>query len=169
MLYRYTSCTLTLLKLFEYFLAQAIAFSIKDNNEAQYGPQLAIDEQIKNGFYHSGNVEDTYPWHMTVLPHPVNLHTVTIYNRHDCCGYRLKDVEVRAGMTKITEGFNGRLTQNTLCGTLEGPGKNGVAYDITCTTPIPANVVTVQIVGRKAGVHILALDELEFTAVEYSG
>ena len=147
--------------------AIAIAASIHRNNVDKYGPQLAIDGQIKKRFYHGGT-KTKYPWHMTILPATINLYSVEIYNRHDCCGYKLRDVEVRAGLSKIDADFRGKITENILCGKFRGPGRKGKKYTVTCRTPILASVITIQIVGKAGSRHVLAIEELDFIEIKYS-
>ena len=126
------------------------------------GPQLAIDGKHhtsgSGGFYHSN--KEAYPWHMRQFNSANYLKGVKIYNRVDNFGSRLKSVEVRAGKTPIQAGYKGRITDNHLCGTFVGPGKDAGIYTVTCDPPILANVVTLQIVA--AGKQHLNLDEVEY-------
>ena len=130
-----------------------------------YGPQYAIDGRFQ-GHYDSpkGNIFHSEiqwgPWLMVELISTVNLHSVKIYNRADCCGYRLHDVEVRAGTTQIKSKFKGRITENTLCGNFPGPGTDGSVHTITCNPTIQASVVTIQILGTHD--EYLQINEVEF-------
>lgn len=89
-------------------------------------------------------------------------------NRKDSNGWRLADIEVRAGMTKITPLFNRkRIEINPVCGTYDGPGEDGKTYTINCKTPIKAKYVTVQIVPKvefpkTVPESILQINELSF-------
>ena len=124
-------------------------------------PYFAIDGKFSNGdtgFYHSAHEE--YPWHMTVFENTMNLTAVKIHNRRNCCGERLHHVQIRAGRTAIDANHSGLITQNTLCGSFDGPGVDAGVYTISCKAPINANVVTIQIVDT--GAQYLGLDEVEF-------
>ena len=154
-------------KIYYQTAAVAIAASIHRNKVEKYGPQLAIDGEVKNGFYHGGT-KTKYPWHMTIFPTTIHLYSVEIYNRHDCCGYKLRDIEVRAGLTKIDVNYRGKITENILCGKFRGPGRKGKRYTIICRIPILASVITIQGVGRAGSRHILAFEELDFVEIKYS-
>lgn len=145
--------------------ANAISSSTYGRDLRTYGPQHAIDYRVQkrgdaavNRIFHSA--EETYPWLMVELTNTVDLQSVQIFNRADCCGDRLRDIEVRAGTTKISPDFRGRITNNIECGTFAGPGADGANYNITCYPPIKANVVTIQIVS--SGVQLLQINEVEF-------
>ena len=97
---------------------------------------------------------------MRIFDHTIRLTGVKIYNRQNCCGDRLKSVEVRAGINSVEADYKGRITANSLCGTFVGPGKDAGVYTITCNTPIHANIVTLQIV--ESGEQTLQLDEVTY-------
>ena len=97
---------------------------------------------------------------MRIFDQPIRLVGVKIYNRKDCCGNRLKSVEVRAGKKTIDANCNGKITRNVLCGTFAGPGATGREYTVTCNHPIDASIVTLQIV--ESGNQFLSLDEVEY-------
>ena len=95
-------------------------------------------------------------------------------NRKDSNGWRLADIEVRAGMTEVKQHFhNARIEGNPLCGNFEGPGEDGKTYVLTCKTPIKAKYVTVQIVPnvefpKTVPESILQINELTFNEVYIS-
>ena len=139
----------------------ATASTILNSDQAEFGPQLAIDgkfSRANTGYYHGTTT--SYPWYQTVFDRTVNINGIRIYNRYSCCGNRLKHIEVRAGRTEIAANYSGNIAQNTFCGSFIGPGANGGVYTINCDSPIEANVITIQIV--EAGDQVLQLDEVEF-------
>ena len=97
---------------------------------------------------------------MRIFDQPILLEGVKIYNRQDCCGNRLKSVEVRVGKQTIDTNFKGKITENSLCGTFVGPGVNAGVHKVTCNPPIVGNIVTLQIV--ESGNQVLQLDEVEY-------
>ena len=143
------------------YLAFSLASSTRYSDLPNYGPQLAIDGKFCNervGFYHS--IKENYPWHMRVLGDEILLTGVKLHNRQDCCGNRLKSVEVRAGKHVIEVNYKGKITANDVCGTFDGPGKNGGVHTVMCEYPISASVITLQII--ETGEQILQLDEIDY-------
>ena len=128
--------------------------------KSEYAPEHAIDGIVDSGYNIFIGANETYPWLQVELINIVDLQSIQIFNRANCCGDRLRDIEVRAGTTKTSPNFRGRIINNAECGTFTGPGADGVNYNITCHAPIRANVVTIQIVG--SDVHILQISEVEF-------
>ena len=85
------------------------------------GPEKLIDKKFNN-FYHS-----TYTNNAWVQLELLNIGTVSkvrIFNRLDCCGDRLLNMEVRVGNNEVTVGNQSYITTNQLCGMYVGPGKN---------------------------------------------
>lgn len=64
------------------------------------------------------------PWWRVDLEESVQIQTVTVYNRGDCCGNRLKNFEVRVGDSE-------ELADNEQCGDLHTIGQ-GESEDIGC-------------------------------------
>ena len=129
------------------------------SSHPDYPPEQAIDGNIAKGFKSNDNPE-CYPWLMVQLTNEyqsVNLQSVKIFNRVDCCGDQLRDIEVRAGTTKLLPDHRGRIPYNVWGGEFKGPGVTGNAYTINCNpayTPIQASVVTIQIMpGRICKEH----------------
>jgi hypothetical protein len=146
----------------------ASSSSVYGSNE-DHGPHLAIDGRISdtdNDFFHSES--ERYPWFQVKLESEKTISSVTIVNRKDSNGWRLADIEVRAGMTEVKHLFhNARIEVNPVCGTFEGPGEDGKTYSITCKTPVKAKYVTVQIVPnvefpKTVPESILQINELTF-------
>ena len=137
--------------------------SVFENDTQRWGPDFVIDGVISYGvknFFHS-ELED-YPWLQWHLPRQVQMTGITLTTRYDCCGSRLRDVEVRAGKLSTTNGYKGQLSLNSLCGRFPGPGETGREYTITCDHPITADYVTIQILDDRA---ILALNEIRIQTV----
>ena len=84
---------------------------------------------------------------------------VIIINRKDCCGDRLKDVEVRVGISGIGETKQGVITENSFCGNYSGPGSNGERIVIDCMEAIESKYVTLQLMTDEK--TILNLAEVE--------
>ena len=150
------------------FTLTATSSSVYGSNE-DHGPHLAIDGRISDtnkDFFHSDS--ERFPWLQVKLGKEKTISGVTIVNRKDSNGWRFADIEVRAGMTEVKQLFSGsRIEINPVCGTFEGPGKDGETYTITCKTPIKTKYVTVQIVPnvefpKTVPESILQINELTF-------
>ena len=131
------------------------------SNVNQFGPKFAIDGEVSNKnhiFFHSEL--EMHPWLEVKFPFPVLISSVTIINRKDSCWDRLRNVEVRAGMTPVPEGFtavyrglqsNKKLEVNTPCGHFEGPARGFVSegYTIVFDRPTLAQYITLQILEKQ--------------------
>ena len=123
--------------------------------------QFAIDGKIATGnnlFFHS-STED-YPWLQIKVTGPQEVSVLKIVNRHGCCGNKLQNVEIRAGLNPVTSGFKGLLTQNEKVGFFTGPGVDGGTYNITFEARLTALYVTLQIIDRDS---ILQVNEATVT------
>ena len=70
---------------------------------------------------------------------------VEIVTRPGCCAERVRDIEVRAGMDPVPNGFKGRLTINRKVATFDGPADaNLKTYRITFDKPLLAKYVSLQ-------------------------
>ena len=69
----------------------------------------------------------------------IELTSITIINRKDGCGERLKDVEVRAGMSPGLD--------NDVVGTFTGPGTTGGVHTIRFNRKVKASYIVIQIKG----------------------
>ena len=140
---------------------EARGSSVYSNDSNQFGPKFAIDGEVSNKhvlYFHSKL--EMHPWLEVKFPFPVLISTVTIINRKDSCWDRLRNVEVRAGMTPVPEGFtahdrglqsNKKLEVNTRCGYFEGPARGFVSegYTIVFDRPIQAQYITLQILEEQ--------------------
>lgn len=140
-------------------------------SKEEHDCHFAIDGKISDsekGIFHSD--DERFPWLQVKLGTEKTISSVTIVNRKDSNGWRLADIEVRAGMIETTQfSTKKRLESNPICGTFKGPGKDGETYTINCETPIKAKYVTVQIVPKVEFPNvvpssILQINELTFNA-----
>ena len=128
----------------------------------QFGPTFAIDGEVSNKnhlFFHSEL--EMHPWLEVKFPFPVLISCVTIINRKDSCWNRVRNVEVRAGMTLVPEEFtardrghhsNKKLEVSTRRGRLEGrPGRGFVSegHTIVFDRPTLARYITLQILEKQ--------------------
>ena len=75
---------------------------------------------------------------------------VEIFNRADCCGDRLRNLEIRAGLEPVPAGTTGRalLTQNERVGFFVGPGENGGTYKVMFSSPKLVQFITLQLMDK---------------------
>jgi len=131
------------------------------NNLHNWGPKFAIDGKVSNNdcFYFHSDLE-MHPWLEVRFPSPVLISSVTIINRKNGCWARLRNVEVRAGMTPVPDGFTARdrgyhrdkkLQVNNQCGHFEGPVRGFVSegHNIVFDRPTLAQYVTLQILDKE--------------------
>ena len=139
-------------------VVKARSSSIYANNATNWGPKLAVNGIISDSgilYYHSE--EENYPWLEIKLPSPILISSLTIVNRRDDCWDRLRNLEIRAGMEPVPEGFtvrarghqgNGRLKVNSPCGHFAGPAEKLEGPVITFYQPTLAQYLTLQILER---------------------
>ena len=113
------------------------AWSSSYLDKALHGPQLAWrgDSSNNSGFFHSN--QENNPWLRIQLNKPTTVTSVTIINRKDCCGERLKNLELRGGMKND-------LT-NPVIGEFKGPGKTKGVHHITLEKPTKILYLTFQL------------------------
>ncbi|XP_078380104.1 kelch repeat and BTB domain-containing protein 3-like [Oculina patagonica] len=123
----------------------------------RWGPKLAINGEISifdSCFYHSRL--EMNPWLEVKFPSPILVSSVTIVNRLSGCWERLRNVEVRAGMSPVPEGFTAhergndtskKLEVNSRCGHFAGPAGRFIAegHVVTFDQPTLAQYITLQI------------------------
>ena len=138
---------------------QARGSSVYHGNLDKCGPKLAINGNISNGggyLFHS--VSEMNPWLEVKLPSPVLISSVTITNRKDNCWERLVNVEIRAGMDPVPDGFTAqergtdatkKLDVNSRCGFFAGPPNRFTeeGHVIFFDRPILAQYITLQLLG----------------------
>ena len=94
--------------------------------------------------FHTGS--ENKPWLQVELNDVRVVHHIAIINRKDCCGYRTKNMQVRVGFTyfsRDTKTLN--MTDDEICATYIGPGKNGEKIIIDCKNPMGGKYVSVQL------------------------
>ena len=108
-------------------------------NEHNAFPVENLWDGNDNTFYHSDDSagqSTLQPWVQLELATESTVAKVEITNRHDCCGDRLKNIEVWVGNT------NWDWYKNTLCQKFDGPGTDGQVLTLECTKAIPGRYVT---------------------------
>ena len=93
-----------------------------------------------HGFYRSK--EEDNPWLRIQLNRATSFSSVTLTNRKDCCGARLQNLEIRAGMKND-------LT-NELVATFKGPGITGGIHEIEFKKSVIAEFLTLQLNKKSA-------------------
>ncbi|KAM7450754.1 hypothetical protein ABFA07_001462 [Porites harrisoni] len=131
------------------------------NNLHNWGPKFAIDGEVSNNdYFYFHSEHEMHPWLEVRFPSPVLISSVTIINRKNGCWARLRNVEVRAGMTPVPDGFtardrgyhsNKKLQVNNQCGHFEGPARGFVSegHTIVFDRPTLAQYVTLQILDKE--------------------
>ena len=69
---------------------------------------------------------------------------VTIVPRYDYDTKRFQNIEFRAGMTTVVDGFKGKLTINEKVGFFTGPAAPGQNYTILFDKTVLAKYITIQ-------------------------
>jgi len=138
---------------------QARGSSMHGNFSGNWGPELAINGNISGndaGYFHSQL--ENHPWLEVKFPSPILISSLTIINRQNACWERLRNLEIRAGMEPVPEGFTAserefhadkHLEVNTRCGYFAGPAQRSVEGPvITFDQPTLAQYITLQILGE---------------------
>ena len=114
--------------------------SILNGNAGNWGPMNAWKGSSKTStkFFHS-NMQ-VNPWVRFQLNKVTVITSVTIVNRWDCCGNRLRNIQVRAGMANNIN--------NPVVGTFKGPGKSKGVYVIRLTKAVRARYIVILMKGK---------------------
>ena len=91
--------------------------------------------------------EEWNPWIVIYLSQAVTISAISIINRRDCCGDRLKNLVIRAGTSIANKG------NDPVVGHFDGPGWTGGVHRIVWTSPTEASGFTIQMAGTGI-VHI---------------
>ena len=92
---------------------------------------------FNSGFFHSKWEHN--PWLDIQLTEPTYVTSLSIINRKDCCGGRLKNIEIRAGISpNISNEFIGRIT---------GPGVTGDVHVLQFRTTLFVQYIKFQQIG----------------------
>ena len=118
---------------------RAWSSSVYSNNRRNWGPQLAMRGRSRSsvGFFHS-KLENR-PWLRIQIP-VTKISGVGIINRKNCCGNRLRNLQIRAGMSPSL--------RNRVVGFFKGPGRTGAEHTVTFRHPVVAKYITFQLMGR---------------------
>jgi len=118
---------------------------------ADYAIDGKISEENHNFF---SSLSESNPWLELSMPEGY-ISGVEIVTRYGCCADRVRDIEVRAGMDPVPNGFKGRLTINTKVATFVGPADaNLKTYRINFDRSILAKYVTLQRIGEGVSLEI---------------
>ncbi|XP_066290517.1 uncharacterized protein [Branchiostoma lanceolatum] len=83
------------------------------------------------------------PWWKVDLGDTYVIGQVTVINRGDCCGERLRNFMVRVGLFE-------EIRENTPCGSIySATPSDGQTIDVRCAEPISGRWVSVQLIGRE--------------------
>lgn len=100
--------------------------STYDTTGELYGAANCIDGNVAGTSCHTAN--DRHPWLALDYGKTFAIQTVQIFNRHDCCGARTRNVEVRVSEelpAPATTTDNQKFSGGSLLGTFPGPGTDG--------------------------------------------
>ena len=80
---------------------------------------------------------------------------VEIVTRWGCCAERVENIEIRAGMDPVPNGFKGKLTVNTKVATFVGPADaNLKTYRVDFDESVLAKYVTLQRIRTRVTLEI---------------
>lgn len=124
------------------------------------GPSLAI-----NGVLAAGNTVfvsqlENHPWLEVKFPSPVLISSVTVFQHQDGFRRGLRNLEVRAGIEPVPDGFtvndrgqngNKKLEANSRCGYFAGPADRFIpeGHVIMFDKPTLAQYITLQILDTE--------------------
>ncbi|XP_063444534.1 fucolectin-7-like [Mytilus trossulus] len=106
---------------------------------------------MKNGTWHG----ESYPYFWVDLNNSCLIKLIKIYNRKECCGDRLRNVEVTIGHS---------LSNMKLCGFYKGPAADGEIVNIYCKVPMVARYVKVMLKENKIEETVINFAEVEVFA-----
>ncbi|CAH1252412.1 PTPRF [Branchiostoma lanceolatum] len=127
---------------------------------SEYPAERAVDGNTGTVLYPRQECTHTdleyEPWWKVDLGDTYVISHVTVINRGDCCGERLRNFMVRVGPFED-------LLENTPCGDIytETPS-DGETIDVRCSEPISGRWVSVQLIGRE---DYLSLCEVQIYAL----
>ena len=99
---------------------------------ASLGAANCIDGNVAGTSCHT--LHDRHPWLALDYGKTFAIQTVQIFNRHDCCGARTRNVEVRISEelpAPATTTDNQKFSGGSLLGNFPGPGTDGQYIIIT--------------------------------------
>ncbi|KAI8515636.1 hypothetical protein Bbelb_064490 [Branchiostoma belcheri] len=126
------------------------------SSPARWGPEKAVDgsrgTSVSRGdeCTHTDNVYQ--PWWKVDLADIYTVNRVSVLNRGDCCGERLRNFMVRIGL-------NEDFTRNDQCGeTYTGTPHNGATVVVYCDQPMTGRYVSIQLIGRSDNLQLCEVD-----------
>ena len=144
----------------------AIASSVFKDQRNRYGPRFSVDGEWSTRSYniYTSKIEKL-PWLQWNLPNRTKVFGVSISNEYGISQFKnnthkndLVNFEVRAGLRSIPENYNGKISINELCGTIEIRGGEDRVYPIICNKSILADYITIQMIDDDV---MLQINELE--------
>ena len=132
-------------------LLESIKKACLERNRLMWGPQLAWKGSSTpggTGFFHSQG--EGKPWLRIKLNRAVVISSVTITNRLDCCGERLRNLEIRGGMKRL-------FLTNPVIGKFKGPGTTGGVHKIQVT---PSKVLYLSF-QQTGNAHVLQINGIK--------
>ena len=104
---------------------KAFSATMSSTYGGQFPGEKCIDGRVDGGLKSLCHTQrEKSPWLALNFGASVNVHAVVIHNRGDCCGNRLRNVEVRVADQRPNSGQQ-KFTGGQLLGTFKGPARNG--------------------------------------------
>ncbi|CAG2250594.1 unnamed protein product [Mytilus edulis] len=116
--------------------------------DGNFNSYMATTYFVKNNVLHG----ETNPYWWVDIGSSCMVKLIKIYNRKDCCGQRLRNIEVSIGMS---------LSSMQVCGYYKGPASNGEMIPISCREPKEARYVKVMMKDENTLDTILNFAEVQ--------
>ncbi|XP_019629805.1 PREDICTED: uncharacterized protein LOC109474031 [Branchiostoma belcheri] len=133
---------------------------------SHWGPEKAVDGSRGtritwyNQCTHTNRVYQ--PWWKVDLGGTYPVNRVSVLNRGDCCGDRLRNFMVRVGP-------NEDFTRNDQCGeTYTATPRNGATVVVYCDQPMTGRYVSIQLIGRADNLQLCEVDVFAETVLQYT-
>ncbi|XP_078658812.1 uncharacterized protein LOC144904091 [Branchiostoma floridae x Branchiostoma belcheri] len=133
---------------------------------SHWGPEKAVDGSRGtrvtwyNQCTHTNHVYQ--PWWKVDLGGTYPVNRVSVLNRGDCCGDRLRNFMVRVGP-------NEDFTRNDQCGeTYTATPRNGATVVVYCDQPMSGRYVSIQLIGRADNLQLCEVDVFAETVLQYT-
>ncbi|XP_035700339.1 uncharacterized protein LOC118432826 [Branchiostoma floridae] len=137
------------------------------SHPSHWGPGKAVDGSRGtsvswyNQCLHTNRVYE--PWWKVDLggADSYTVNRVSVLNRGDCCGERLRNFQVRVGPDE-------NLAQNDQCGeTYTARPANGATIVVYCDQPMSGRYVSIQVMGRSENLQICEVEVFAETVSKY--
>ena len=150
----------------DFYRSSSIGFNGKPEN---FGPQLAVDGKIVDYAWDWFSTErEVNPWLEVKLSEKTMVSSVTFQGNPVCCWDLLKNVEVRAGLSRLEAVVPGALLDvNTVCGVFVGPGGRNEELTVGCSPPVESEYITLQM-KQTEGMN-LQINELKVNGAPNTG